>query len=60
MREAEFRDGFAHALDYAQVLNCPRIHVMAGLALAGVERATLQATYEANLAWAADMAASAG
>lgn len=46
-REAEFRNGFAHALDYAQVLNCPRIHVMAGLALAGVERATLQAIYEA-------------
>ncbi len=26
-REAEFRNGFARALDYAQVLNCPRIHV---------------------------------
>lgn len=59
-REAEFRNGFARALDYAQVPNCPRIHVMAGMALAGVERVTLQATYEANLAWAADMAASAG
>lgn len=52
-REAEFRAGFAKALEYAQALNCPRIHVMAGLAPAGAERAALQATYEANLAWAA-------
>ena len=59
-REAEFRDGFAHALDYAHTLNCPRIHVMAGLAPAGVERAALQATYEANVAWAAEMALSEG
>jgi hydroxypyruvate isomerase len=59
-REAEFRDGFARALDYAQALNCPRIHVMAGLVPVGVERTTLQATYETNVAWAAEMAASAG
>ena len=30
-REAEFRDSFLLALDYAQVLQCPRVHVMAGL-----------------------------
>ena len=59
-REAEFRAGFAKALEYAQVLNCPRIHVMAGLAPAGAERTALQATYENNLAWAAGQAASAG
>ncbi len=59
-REAEFRDGFARALEYATALDCPRIHVMAGLAPAGVERATLQATYEANLAWAAEQAGTAG
>jgi hydroxypyruvate isomerase len=58
-REAEFRNGFARALDYAQTLACPRIHVMAGLAPAGVQRAALQATYETNLAWAAEQAASA-
>lgn len=52
-REAEFRAGIEHALAYAQALQCPRIHVMAGLAPAGVEPARLQATYEANLAWAA-------
>ena len=30
-REREFRDGFLQALEYAQVLECPRIHSMAGL-----------------------------
>jgi hydroxypyruvate isomerase len=59
-REAEFRSGFAQALGYAEALGCPRVHVMAGLAPAGVERARLQATYEANLAWAAELAATAG
>jgi len=48
------------ALSYAQALACPRIHVMAGLAPAGIEQAQLQATYEANLAWAAAQAAQAG
>jgi hydroxypyruvate isomerase len=50
----------AQALSYAQVLGCPRIHLMAGLAPAGVARETLQATYEANLAWAAEQAAQQG
>ena len=59
-REAEFRDGFARALAYAQALNCPRIHVMAGLAPAGVSHVMLQATYESNLSWAAAQAAAAG
>lgn len=59
-REAEFRAGFERALDYAEALGCPRVHVMAGLAPAGADRAALQATYEANLAWAADRAAGPG
>ena len=59
-REAEFRSALLQALAYAEALNCPRIHVMAGLAPAGVEQARLQATYEANLAWAAAQAAAAG
>ena len=59
-REDEFRRGFEQALQYAQALACPRVHVMAGLAPAGAERARLQATYEANLAWAAGQAAAAG
>jgi len=57
-REAEFREGFARALDYAVALDCPRIHVMAGLAPAGVEHAILQSTYEVNLAWAAEQAST--
>ncbi|HEX6020117.1 MAG TPA: TIM barrel protein, partial [Burkholderiaceae bacterium] len=39
-------------------LRCRRVHVMAGLAPAGTERARLLATYQANLAWAAQQAAS--
>ena len=59
-REAEFRVGITQALHYAQALHCPRVHVMAGLAPAGVDRAILQATYEANLRWAAAQAAPLG
>jgi hydroxypyruvate isomerase len=59
-REAAFRSGFAQALAYADVLDCPRIHVMAGLVPAGTDRDHVQATYEANLAWAAELAAGAG
>lgn len=59
-REDEFRSGFAQALAYAETLDCPRVHVMAGLVPAGTERTRLQATYEANLAWAAERAGAAG
>ncbi len=59
-REAEFRDGIARALDYAAVLACPRVHVMAGLVPAGSSRAALRPTYAANLAWAAERAGKAG
>jgi len=59
-REDEFRRSIDTALSYAQALSCPRVHVMAGLAPPGVERAKLLATYQTNLAWAAKQAASAG
>lgn len=59
-REAEFRSGFARALEYAHALQCPRIHVLAGLVPPGVAAAALEATYVANLAWAAQQAAAAG
>lgn len=59
-REDEFRRGIGQALQYAQVLKCPRIHVMAGLAPADVPRERLMATYESNLAWAAEQARAAG
>ena len=59
-REAEFKFGVQIALDYAEALGCPRIHAMAGLVPAGRERADVQPTYEANLAWAAQEAQKAG
>ena len=56
-REAEFQEGVAHALQYAAALNCPRIHVMAGLLPADCEREALMPTYVHNLRWAAAQAA---
>lgn len=59
-REKEFRDGFERALEYAQVLECPQIHAMAGLIPSDGNRASFRATYLENLAWAADKAHPAG
>jgi hydroxypyruvate isomerase len=53
-RQAEFRDAIHKALEYATALECPRLHVMAGLAPEGMAHDTLTATYGANLAWAAE------
>jgi 2-dehydrotetronate isomerase len=55
-REAEFREGVGRAIEYARALGCPRIHLMAGLAPDGADRALLRKTYLANLAWAAAQA----
>ena len=59
-REDEFKAGVVLALDYAEALNCPRIHLMAGLIPTGVTREQAQATYIANLHWAASLAARHG
>jgi hydroxypyruvate isomerase len=59
-REAEFKFGVQIALEYADALDCPRIHAMAGLVPAGLERTDVQPIYEANLAWAAAEAQKAG
>jgi hydroxypyruvate isomerase len=59
-RQAEFREGFRKALDYAAALSCPRIHVMSGLKPAGVPHDTMTAVLAENLAWAAEQAAPAG
>jgi hydroxypyruvate isomerase len=59
-REAEFRAGVLLALDYAEVLDCPRIHLMAGLLAAGQEREEVRPTYVSNLRWAAAEAAKRG
>ncbi len=58
--QQEFRHGVQVALEYAHALNCPRIHLMAGLVPAGKERADVQDTYVENLRWAATEATKAG
>ena len=59
-REAEFREGIARAITYAQALQCPRIHVMAGLVPQDVDPATVRATYVVNVRYAAEQAAAHG
>jgi 2-dehydrotetronate isomerase len=58
--EAAFRHGVQVALDYAQALDCPRIHVMAGLIPPDTTREAVRPTYVANLHWAAEQAAALG
>ena len=55
-REAEFRDSVSEALRYAEALDCPRLHAMAGLLPAEADEATREAhlsTYIDNLRHAA-------
>jgi len=59
-REAEFRGGFARALEYAAVLGNDRVHVMAGIVPANADRARCRAVYLENLAYAAASAAAHG
>ena len=59
-REVEFQACLHQALAYAAALNCPRLHVMAGIMPAGQEREALAPTYYQNLRWAAALAAQQG
>jgi hydroxypyruvate isomerase len=59
-REREFQLGVERALDYAQALACPRIHLMAGLVGPEVRRSDVLPTYLSNLAWAAALARRQG
>ncbi len=59
-RQDEFRAGLLQALQYAKVLNCPRVHVMAGLVPQGASKDDLRATYVDNLRWAARQAQPQG
>ena len=59
-RESDFRSGVALALEYALALECPRIHLMAGLIPMGVARESMFAVYGANLRWASEQARKAG
>jgi hydroxypyruvate isomerase len=59
-REAEFQAGVVQALHYAQALQCPCIHLMAGVVPAGLDAGAVHATYLTNLRWAARTAAEVG
>jgi hydroxypyruvate isomerase len=59
-REAELHWGVQLALRYAEALECPRIHCMAGTVPAGTAHAAAGAVYRRNLRWAADEAVKAG
>ncbi|MFB7715660.1 2-oxo-tetronate isomerase [Streptomyces sp. NPDC056105] len=59
-REAEVRDGVDRALEYAAALDCPRVHMMAGLVPQSADPSPYRATYLSNLAYAAEQAAAAG
>ncbi|MBA3626012.1 MAG: hydroxypyruvate isomerase family protein [Methylibium sp.] len=59
-RSDDFRRSVDQALVYAQDVDCPRVHVMAGCLAPGTERAALQAAYVERLAWAAAQAATVG
>lgn len=52
-RMEEFRAGVAKAVEYATVLGVPQLNCLAGKAPAGVDDATLRATFMANLRFAA-------
>lgn len=52
-REEEFRTSVTLALEYAQVLRTPRLHVMAGVVPAGINLQLCHETYCQNLIYAA-------
>jgi hydroxypyruvate isomerase len=52
-REQEFAASVDQAIAYAQALECPQVHIMAGLAF-DIPLEQASATYGANLRWAAN------
>ncbi len=52
-REGEFEAAVARAMAYAAELQCPRIHVMAGICSPAIDRAAAQSVYVRNLKAAA-------
>ncbi|CAK7055627.1 MAG: 2-oxo-tetronate isomerase [Desulfovibrio sp.] len=59
-REDEFEKSIETALGYAKALQCPRVHMMAGIAPKNVLFETLEKTYKANMKKAADAFAPHG
>ena len=58
-REAEFQDSIGKAVEYAKALNCPRIHIMAGIVTDETDIEEAFDTYLANLGFAAEQCAGA-
>ena len=59
-RQDEFREGIDRAIEYAKALDCPRVHVMAGLVKRESERVAQRELYVDNVAWAAKRLGEAG
>jgi hydroxypyruvate isomerase len=59
-QEDVFRAGIEQAVDYAAALDCPRLHVMAGIVPQGVPVAEAEAVFIGNLGWAAARLGEAG
>lgn len=59
-RQGEFAEGVEQALNYAVVLDCERLHCLAGLAPGTSREAELEETYISNLRYAADRFATIG
>lgn len=59
-RQQEFLDGVDKAIEYAKALDCPRVHLMAGLCPDAAERPKRWHTYIENLALGAERLAKAG
>lgn len=59
-REEEFARYVDRMIEYAQALNCPQVHVMAGLVVDGAKRADCEAVFVQNLRYAAPKLAAAG
>jgi hydroxypyruvate isomerase len=52
-RVGEFQDGVGRAIEYARALGCAQVNCLAGIAPRGVDPERLQATFVANLRFAA-------
>jgi hydroxypyruvate isomerase len=59
-RAAEFREGVARAIEYAEALGCGQMNCLSGVAPADVDAAKLRETYVSNLRYAAKELARAG
>lgn len=59
-RQDEFHAAVARALEYAEALDCERLHCMAGIIPDGVDPAQAEVVYMENLAYAAAELSAAG